>query len=95
MEVVLGGTCFAEAWAAWTALEEWGAFGPFAALGGADFCWEGCEGRGDAVLEADGIDKEPFWRGLEMWALASEPVFEGAEIRVCLGAVCGFLEGIP
>ncbi len=95
MEVVLGGTRFAEAWAAWAALEERSAFVPFAALTGVGFFRAGCEGLEDAVLEADGIDKEPFWRGVEMWALASEPVFEGAVSRVCLGAVCGFLEGIP
>ena len=92
MEVARGGTCFADAAAAFTALGGVASLATFAALGVTGLAEELGE---DAVLEAEGIDREPLVRGLEMLTLLSEPIFWGAVFWICVEAGCGFLVGIP
>ena len=96
MEVVLGGTCFAEAATTFAPLGGVASLATFAAtladLGVAGLVDERGE---DAGLEAEGIEREPCMVGLEMLTLLSEPIFLGAIFGVCVEAVCGFLEGIP
>ncbi len=95
MEVVPGGTRLEDAGVGLAALEEVVVFGPVAPLVVAGSFTAGREGRWDAVLEADGIGSGPFWRGSVTVALTSDPALAGAGFRVCMAAVCGFLEGIP
>ncbi len=92
MEVVLGGTCFADAATAFAPLGGIASLATFADLGVTGFAEERGE---DAVFEAEGIDREPLVLGLEMRTLLSEATFSGTVFWVCLEAGCGFLEGIP
>ncbi len=92
MEVALGGTCFADAAAALLALCGVASLATFAALGVTGLAEDLGE---DAVLEAEGIDREPLEMGLEILTLLAEPIFLGAVLLGCVEAGCGFLEGIP
>ncbi len=92
MEVVLGGTCFAEAATTFAPLGVVASLATFADLGVAGLVDERGE---DAVFEAEGIEREPFMVGLEMLTLLSEPIFLGAIFGVCVEAGYVFLEGIP
>jgi hypothetical protein len=92
MEVVLGGTCFKDAAAGLPAFGKAAALATSAAFGVTGLAEELGEA---AVLEAEGIDREPLVKGLETLTLLSEPIFSGAVFWVCLVAGCGFLEGIP
>lgn len=92
MEVALGGTCFADAAAALLALCGVASLATFAALGVTGLAEDLGE---DAILEAEGIDREPLVRGLEMLTLLAEPIFLGAVLWGCVVAGCGFLVGIP
>jgi hypothetical protein len=92
MEVGLGGTCFADAAAGLPALGGVTSLATFAALGVTGLA----EDLGaDTVLEAEGIDREPLVRGLEMLTWLSEPIFSGAVLWICVEEGCGFMEGIP
>jgi len=92
MEVVLGGTCFADAAAALLALCGGASLATFAALGvtGLAEDW-----GADAVLEAEGIDREPLVRGLEMLTWLAEPVFWAQFFGFAWRQAAVFLEGIP
>ena len=92
MEAVRGGTCFAEAWEAFAVLSGVAFAAALATFGvtGLAAGW-----RGEAVLEAEGIDREPSGRGLKTVTFLSEPIFLGAVLWVCVEAGCGLLEGIP
>ncbi len=92
MEAVRGGTCFAEVGGAFAALGGVAPFVALADLGGTELAEERGE---DAVLEAEGIDREPLVLGLRTLTFLTEPIFSGAVLCVCVVGRCGFLEGIP
>lgn len=90
MEAVLGRTRFSGAGAVLAAFGGVGVLETAAAFDAASLGWGGMTDLWDAGLEADGIDKEPLLRGLELVTLEPEPGLGRRGFRDCLGAFCGF-----
>ena len=90
MEAVLGRTRFSGAGADLAAFAGGSVLALAAVFGTTGLDWEGVADRGDAVLEADGIDKDPLLRGVKLVTLEPEPGVGGAGFWACLGAFCGF-----
>ena len=96
MEVVLGGTCFADAAAAFAPVGGIDCLATLPDLGVTGLAAErGEDAVLEAVLEAEGIEREPLVLGLEVLTLLSEPILSGPVFWVFLEIGCGFLEGIP